>query len=318
MTKRILALFLATSTICASLCIAAFGAVPVVPGKAKVMQTYESTDVEFLTSSTGGLSVQKITQDGNTFVEVGSTTDRSLYRYNLSEPVEDEFVVTADLCKMAEPSQGWQFQVYAKDGKQFTWGIPAPDLEVGVWYSFLFVREGGILKAYKKVKDSDGEYEPFATGPSSSISSGTNAFCVTYWREQSADPGAVFTNTKYYADNIMFYNGTFPLANTQKIEITDAEGGKKLTASVDIQTDVAVGEEQTIAPIIVLFDKKGKFVEWIPSTVNVGPGRVTVECEINLTDADYQALKGGTAELYLWNSETSFKPMMDTYTVTID
>ncbi len=318
MTKRILALVLATATVCVSLCTAVFGAEPVVPGKAKVMQTYESADVEFLTSSTGGLSVQKITQDGNTFVEVGSTTDRSFYRYNLSDPVEEEFVVTADLCKMAEPSQGWQFQVYSKDGKQFTWGIPAPDLEVGVWYSFLFVRKNGSLKAYKKVKDSDGEYEPFTTGPSAGISSGTNAFCVTYWLTNSADPDAVFTNTKYYADNIMFYNGTFPLANTQKIDITDADGGKKLTASVDVQTDVAVGEEKTIAPIIVLFDKKGKFIEWIPSTVNVGAGKVTVEREVNLTDADYQALIGGTAELYLWTSETSFKPMMDTYSVTID
>ena len=318
MTKRILALVLATATVCASFCTVVFGAEPVVPGKAKVMQTYESADVEFLTSSTGGLSVEKIVQDGNTFVQVGSTTDRSLYKYSLKEQIGDEFAVSADLCKMAAPSQGWQFQVYTNDGTQYYWGIPATELEVGVWYSFLFIRKDGELKAYRKVKDSDSEYEPFTTGPSSGISSGTNAFCITFWREQSADPGAVYTNTKYYADNIMFYTGTFPLVDTRRIEITDAEGGKKLTASVDIQTDVIVGEEKTVAPIIVLFDKKGKFVEWIPSTVNVGAGRVTVEREINLTDADYQSLIGGRAELYLWNSEISFKPMMAMYAIPID
>ena len=116
----------------------------------------------------------------------------------------------------------------------------------------------------------------------------------------------------------MLYSGTFVVSGSQSIEVTDAEGGKKISGSVEIYTDAEPGEEMTIAPVMVVFDKKGKIMDWSPATVTVGEAKNTVTNEITMTDEYYEKVKGGTTELYLWTTETSFKPMMNGYRVTLD
>lgn len=318
MKKRIISIVLAVAATASMLAVGVNAAEPVTPGKAWVIQTYEDDSNTFLAANGGDVVVNKVTEGDNTYAEVTAASDLTFYRLGIGDAISEDFVVIADLCKMASPSQSWQFQVYTAATNQIRWGYKAADMELGTWYTYLAVRKDGAIKHYRKVKDSDAPFEEITAENSSQISSGSNGFIVLFRGISGAEPGGSYTSTKFLADNIALYNGTFPVANSQKIEVTDTEGGKKISASVDVYTDANPDEEMTVAPVMVVFDKRGKIMDWRSSTVTVGAAKNTVTNEITMTDDYYEKVKGGIAELYLWKTETSFKPMMNGYRVTLD
>ncbi len=318
MTKRILASVMAivTTVLCGS--VATYAADPVKPGKVLVFQNFESDAESFLASGGGDLVVNKVTEEGNTYAELTTTTDKPFYRVGMTSAVPEDFVVMVDICKMSSPSLGWQFQVFTTSGTQVRWSYNASDMKLGKWYTYLITRKNGVLKHYRKEKGVGASFEMIAAGTSPQITGGSNAFIITFWTATGAETGGSYTTTKFLADNIVLYNGSFSDANSQKIEVTDIEDGKKISAEVDVYTDANLDEEMTVAPVMVVFDKKGKIMDWSPSTVTIGAAQNTVATEITMTDEYYEKVKGGVAELYLWTSETSFKPMMNGYRVTLD
>jgi len=319
MTKRILASMLAvvTTALCCSTSV--YAAEPVKPGTSWVSQTYEDESSDYLAVDKGNLVVKKVTgEDGNTYAEVTALLDKPFCRIDMSSPVTNDFVVMIDLCKMDSPSLGWQFHVYTAANGQVRWAYKAADMEQGVWYTYLTIRKDGVVKHYRKIKGSEGEFEPITADNSLQISDGTNCLNITFWTPYGAEGGATYETTKFLADNIYFYNGSFAVPGTKKIEVMDVEGGKNISAAVDVYTDAELGEEMTVAPVMVVFDKKGKIMDWSPSTVTVGAAQNTAVTEITMTNDYYEKVKGGVAELYLWTSETSFKPMMNGYRVTLD
>jgi len=319
MTKRVLASMLAvvTTVLCCS--VATYAADPVKPGTAWVAQTYDDESSTYLTENKGNLAVNKVTgEDGNKYAEVTALLDKPFCRIDMPSPVSEDFVVMLDLCKMSSPSLGWQFHVYTAMKTQVRWAYRAADMEQGVWYTYLTIRKDGVVKHYRKVKGSDGAFETIAVDISLQISDGANCLNITFWTAYGAEGGATYETTKFLADNIYFYNGSFVKSGTQKIDVTDADGGKKISASVDVYTDAEIDETMTVAPVMVVFDKKGKIMDWSPSTVNVGATNNTVTTELTMTNDYYEKVRGGLAELYLWTSETSFKPMMNGYRVTLD
>ena len=318
MKKRLISIMLCFVTVTAMFAINASAAEPVTPGAAWVSQNYEDDSSTFLAANGGDLVVNKVTEDGNTYAEVTVASDLSFYMVSVSDAISEDFVVIADLCKMVSPAQGWKFQIYTASANQVGWSYNAADMELGTWYTYLAVRKDGVIKHYRKVRGSDAPFEAITVGGAGQISSGSNAFIVMFRGTGGNESGASYTTTKFLADNIVLYNGSFPAANSQKIEVTDEDGGKRILAEVDVYTDANIDEEMTVAPVMVVFDKKGKIMDWSPSTVNVGAAKNTVSTEITMTADYYEKVKGGTAELYLWTSETSFKPMMNGYRVTLD
>lgn len=318
MKKRLTSIMLCFVTIAAMLSTVAYAAEPVTPGKALVYQDYDSDSSTILTSNLGGLLITKVTEDGNTYAEVKADSDKPFCRFNLAESVSEDFVVTVDLCKMESPSLGWQFQIYTASKAQVRWAFDANAMEVGTWYTYLSIRKDGVIKHYRKVRGSDEAFEPISASGVMQISDGANAFIVSCWTAYGAEANGSYTSTRFLADNIVFYNGTFVVPGTQKIEVADTEDGKKITASTDVYSDAALEEKLTVAPVMVVFDKKGKIMEWSPSTAEVCTSRSTVATELTVSDEYYEKIRGGKAELYLWTTETSFKPMMNGYRVTLD
>ncbi len=318
MKKRLISIMLVFVTVAALFAINASAAEPVKPGKVIVFQDFESDAESFLASGGGDLLVTKVSEDGNSYAELTGATDKPFYNKGMTTAVPEDFVVMVDICKMASPSLGWQFQVFTTSGTQVRWSYNAADMELGKWYTYLIIRKDGVLKHYRKEKGTDAPFETTAAGTSLQITSGSNAFIVTFWTSAGAEDGGSYATTKFLVDNVMLYSGTFVAPGSQKIEVTDEDGGKKISAAVDVYTDANLDGEMTVAPVMVVFDKKGKIMEWSPSTVTVGEAQNTVTNEITMTDDYYEKVRGGSAELYLWTSETSFKPMMNGYRVTID
>jgi len=318
MKKRIVSTVFAVAAVASMFTINSSAAEPVTSGKAIVFQNYESDAESFLATSGGDLIVTKVTEEGNCYAELTGATDKPFYNVGMASIVPEDFVVMADICKMSSPSLGWQFQVFTTSGTQVRWSYNAADMEIGTWYTYLGIRKDGILKHYRKKKGADTSFEEITTGNSFQITNGSNAFIVTFWASVGAEAGGSCATTKFLVDNVMLYGGTFAAPDSQMIEVTDTELGKKISGSVDVYTDAEIDKQMTIAPIMVVFDKKGKIMDWSPATVSVGAAKNKVTAEITMTDEYYEKVKGGTAEFYLCPSETSFKAMMNAYRVTLD
>lgn len=284
-------------------------------GTQYVFQNYETEDSAYFVTGTDDLIIAKITEDDNTYAMFEPGTEL-MYKNFLGTPVPEDFSVIVDLCKVAEPALGWQFHVYTAKGNRIKWSILAADMQKDVWYTYLTIRKNDVLKTYRAIKGSD-EYEEVEVAGCADISSGTNMFSVAFWKTYGAESGATIETTKFYADNIGLFAGTFAVPNTAKITVSDEAGNKKITASADIISDEATAETRTIAPILVIFDSKNKIMNWVPKTSKAGLGRTTQSNEILLTADEFEAVRGGMAELYLWESVASFMPITKGYRCAI-
>ncbi len=305
MKRRITALLLGLLVVLPITAGAASGE-PIKAGKYFVLQNYETEDSAYFVTGLDSLSITKKTENDNTYAVFDPSTEL-MYKNFLSTSIPEDFAVIADLCKMSSPSLGWQFHVYTASGNKVKWSIPAAEMETGVWYTYLTVRKDDVLKTYRKVKGGTDFTEVEIAG-CADISSGTNMFSMAFWKTYGAEPNATIETTEFYADNISIFTGTFAVPDTAKITVTDEGGNKRISASADVISDT-VGTTKTIAPILAVFDAKNKIIGWKPLTVNVNTGRTTLTNEITLTSEKYEAVRGGTAELYLWESATSFMPI---------
>ena len=319
MKKRIISMALVLMAVTSMFAADVSAADPVTPGPSWVRQTYESNDSSYLTANGGNLVVNLVTEeDGNKCAEVVPATDKPFLRVDMSSPVSNDFVLMVDLCKMSSPSLGWQFHVYTASDGQYRWAYNANEMEEGVWYTYMVIRKDGVARHYRKVRGSDDAFESITVSNSLQISDGSNCLNVTMWTPYGAEVDATYATTKFLVDNLSFYNGSYAVPGSAEITVSDADGGKTITASVEVMSDAELDSSKTVAPVMVIFDKKGKIMEWCPKTEEVKSGSNRVANEVTLTSDYYEKVKGGTAELYLWTTESSFKPMMNGDRVTLD
>ncbi len=103
-------------------------------------------------------------EDNNTYqimertVEQGHTWGRYDVNGDVATMPTDNYQLTVDVCKLAL-GHSLSLQMYSTnwDG----WIIPANDVEIGAWYTYKFVEENGVKKAYRKLK-TEAEYSEIA------------------------------------------------------------------------------------------------------------------------------------------------------------
>lgn len=190
------------------------------------------------------------------------------------------------------------------------------DQTIGAWYRYCVQMDGNSAKIYRQqLTDESGNAIPggFTLFKSkSNLSSRVNEFYIYSGQKDST----------VWVDNVKILAGTFLASSNLSVTNT------AITANIKVQSvDVAPGESSTIAPIIIAFDKKGKVIDMkVPSASD--PAVLVFEADtegdenrytvtMNIDDASYSKLQGGTVELYLWKSVTSLTPLADPYVQTV-
>jgi len=91
-------------------------------------------------------------------IERTSSKSHTWVRYNLNGDIKvmptDNYQMTVDAMKMTK-SRSLSFQLCSTSGNWDGWIIPATDVEIGVWYTYKFVEQNGVKKAYRKLKTDE-------------------------------------------------------------------------------------------------------------------------------------------------------------------
>ena len=187
------------------------------------------------------------------------------------------------------------------------------DQTPGVWYRYCVQMDGNSAKVYrKKIMDAAGnaineEYTIFKDV--SNLGDRTNEF---YLYSNGA-------NSTVWVDNVKIMAGTALASNS--LSVTDTA----ITADIKVQSVVVAptsGASSTIAPILVVFDKKGKILDMVNTSSTLvfeadnsgDKNHYTITKDIS---AIRSKMQGGTVELYLWESIGSFNPLADPYIHTV-
>ncbi len=320
--KKILSFCMVLVLLLTVLSVGASGAdVPFEEGAVLYVQNFESEVNSYLVGDGGNYVGTKITENDNTYIDL--SVNARFKTGNISVPggIPENFAVMVDICQVSDAAKSFGIQIYTTERHPVNWGFSANTLDQGVWYTYLTVRTDGALKVYRKEK---GTAEPFREAiyhgvtSISGVTSGT--FSTEIYLNGGEDVGAEFSTTRYYLDNIMLFTKTFADTDTVKLSVDDAEGGKKVKASVNIVSSIDEGNRGVVYPVMIVFDKKGKATKMsalTESAVFSYGNENPVSVELILSDSEYQKVRGGTAEFYLWESPLSFKPVMDDYSITI-
>lgn len=187
------------------------------------------------------------------------------------------------------------------------------DQNIGAWYRYCVQMDSNSVKVYRKrMTDTTGNAinEDFALlKEASNLSSRVNEFYIYSGEE----------NSTVWVDNVKIMAGTALASNS--LSVTDTA----ITADIKVQSVVVAptpGAQSTIAPILVVFDKKGKILDMVNSSSilvfeadNSGDkNHYTITKDIS---AIRSKMQGGTVELYLLESITGFNALADPYIHTV-
>lgn len=188
------------------------------------------------------------------------------------------------------------------------------DQTIGAWYRYCVQMDGNSAKIYRQqLTDESGNAIPggFTLFKSkSNLSSRVNEFFIYSGQKDST----------VWVDNVKIMAGT-ALASSD-LSVTNTA----ISADIKVQSVVVAptpGAQSTIAPILVVFDKKGKILDMVNSSSilvfeadNSGDkNHYTITKPIDSTF--YSKMQGGTVELYLLESITGFNALADPYVQTV-
>ncbi len=239
-------------------------------------------------------------------------------RYFISE-IPNNYSIMFDICRI----EGQNLTFAPRLGPYMPSWTTLPgysSLESGTWYTYCLYVTGSKIDVYKKLQSDTGNFDSgdFVGTSTMNPSSAPND---KYFYFYSIN-GTAVQHVKF--DNIKMITGTTVDLEKCSVEVTDKiEGetvtGKYVTANATvISNDASPSSSLSVLPVFVIFDKKGKIMDMtaVPQTLSYGENN-EYPFSIEYTLLQYEAIKGGTAELYLWDSLNSLKPMMTGYRVNL-
>ena len=239
-------------------------------------------------------------------------------RYTISE-IPTNYSMVFDICRL----EGTKLFFCPRLGKYMpSWAhLPGYEgMEAGTWYTYCLYVTDSKLDVYRKLKSDTGNFDSGDFVGTSTMNASTAPNDKFFYIYSTADDSV--QHVKF--DNIRMIAGTAVDLERCSVEVTDKiEGGtvtgKYVTANATvISNDASPSSSLSVLPVFVIFDKKGKIMDMtaVPQTLNYGENN-EYPFSIEYTLLQYEAIKGGTAELYLWDSLNSLKPMMTGYRVNL-
>ena len=271
-------------------------------------------------NSTKG-EIERVHEDG--YVELkqngAASNAEVMYRYNGSLP--KEFTLMYDVCWDSYTNRlgyqtsflgGYNLNINSAgtavtyDGSAAT---GAPDFDV--WTTYVIQVKNGYADYYKKNADEE-EFEKVAENVR--LAPSTTSYFRIYVYDGSAT-GSKQVSAK--VDNVKLFSGTY-LTDS---EITISEDKSKITGRLVLgSAEVPADSAMPTTVIMSAYDKKGKFmniVTDVTQSVFYGEGNEIV-VEMPCNEEFYNSIKGGTIELYVWNSMDGIKPICDTVILEVE
>lgn len=267
--------------------------------------------------------------DGNNtyqIMERTSSSSHSWIRYNLNGDIKtmpnDNYQMTVDVCKMAL-GHSLSLQMASTPGNWDGWVIPARDLEIGAWYTYKFVEENGVLKAYRKLKTDEafteihvvqdnGRVEDYKDGASVKhkalqvSSSWKNHMAVMIEQTQGGagnDPtstGADLTGigSKWAYDNLKIEE--LNAFTNEHLDENLRKYNRFFVSTADLTTSA-------VLPMIGYYDAEGTLIDFDcvgNADVANGEGK-SIQFLLYGDGATYDAIKnnGGSAVMFCWGAD---------------
>lgn len=189
--------------------------------------------------------------------------------------------------------------------KSHNMGTPQYD----IWYTYIYQVKGDRVTAFRK---AEGETEFSKVAENLKLQPTTSANTIRMY---------AFDATKKRVgarlDNVKLFSGTYLTDSSIKIndEKTVITGTMKIS-SADIEPESV----RNTTVIMAAYDRDGKILKISMNPSNAlkyGDDNVAV-IEMPLTENLYDNLKGGTVEMYLWDSVSGAKPQCEMHILSVE
>ena len=194
------------------------------------------------------------------------------------------------------------------DGNNLKATLATGTPQFDTWYTYVFQVKKNQVTIFKK-SENDSEFSK--VGENLTLQTSTSANTIRIY--------AISSNTKAAGarlDNVKLFSGTYLIDS----DITINDEKTMITGTMNIgNADVAIGSSRNVRIIMSAYDKRGKILKMAmnPSdSITFGENNnLTIQMPLN--EILYNALKGGTVELYLWNSVSGAVPLCDIHKIEV-
>lgn len=258
--------------------------------------------------------IERVHEDGYVELKQNGTSGNAEVIYRVNESIPSEFTLMYDVCWENYGGRlGYQTSflngytlsinsagtVTTADGAIAS-GAPAFDK----WCTYVIQVKDGVGTYFRKMED-ELTYTKIAENVK--LAPTTTSYFRVYVYDGNAggkkQVSAKVDNVKIYAGNVLTDS-----AITVSDDKTMITGMLKLDSA-----SVAPDSMMKTTVLMTAYDKKGKFMNIVTNSDNFlkyGEDN-TIFVEMPITPEFYDSIKGGTVELYLWDSMDGIRPLCD-------
>ena len=189
--------------------------------------------------------------------------------------------------------------------KNYATGLP----EFDTWYTYIFQVKGDHVTVFRKTAD---ETEFTKVADNLKLQTTTSANTIRMYAFDSSKKLAAAR-----LDNVKLFSGTY--LTDSSIEINDEK--TLITGTMKISNaDIEPESVRNTTVIMAAYDKDGKILKISMNPSNAlkyGDDNMAI-IEMSLSENLYDNLKGGTVEMYLWDSVSGAKPQCEMHILSVE
>lgn len=266
--------------------------------------TVTTSDGGSITSEAGSMSLKA---NGSTGIQqarktIGSITDNSVFEFRvmLNATVDNKGLTVALYNGVTRAFM----RIYSNKFMINTSGNPLTVNEAheeGVWYTYYVVitNSGKTADIYRRA-DGQSDMSNIASGVALQANTGTR---IDIFIESSEEMAAQVDYIRYYTEGMHIMEKSF---SSGGLKITAIPNGE-LTAECNITHSGSGSETATV--ILIVFDAEGMIRAMdMQRQEFTGFSNEAIKVTVDLSE-QYQSVKNGSAELYVWDSVEGMQPL---------
>jgi len=188
--------------------------------------------------------------------------------------------------------------------KGLSTGVP----EFNTWYTYVFQVTGNRMSIYRRAENEDS-FSKVADNVQMQTTTSANTIRIYATNTQRRNNEARF-------DNVKIVSGTYLMDSDVVInpEKTEIEGKLKIGNG-----DIPLDKTRNLTVIMSAYDSRGKIQKLMMNPLcEVAFGEENeISVKMAIDEDVYETLKGGTVELYVWDSASGAKPQCDMHVIEV-
>ena len=269
------------------------------------------------------VEIERIHPDGYVEVVQNYGLASAQIQYNITKKIPDNFTLMYDVYFVADDGRYvyipcvinglnvgmnayGQTSYVDAEGANRTYNTGTPEFDT--WYTYAFQVKGTHMDVYRK-SEYDETFEKVADNIRMQTSTSANMVRIYVTNTQRK-------RSEARLDNVKLVSGTYLMdsdieINSEKTEIT----GKMKIGNGDIP----LNGSRNLTVIMSAYDSRGKILKMeMNSNKSIEFGEDNeVALTMSIDEALYEKLKGGTVELYIWDSASGAKPLCDMHVLEV-